>query len=340
MKIAFVAPPFGQTGGPEITTTQLVDALVEQGADVTFFAPGDWRTKAKLIPTIERSLWSMPDFNVQTVQERRNLIVASQVKILSYQDEFDIIQLNSQRYAYAVGSNLHVPCVLTLNNRINKKLHSFIKGTGIHTVSFTAKYQNEIGADFYSKRGIPLDYIKPRFLKGNGLLTVGRITDQKGIHLAIEISKKANKKLTIVGRIGDSDERKEYYKEKIKPHIDGEQIIHIEKMENSKVLDFMAGSEALLFPIIRPEAFGRVQLEALACGTPVIGTKVDPLPEILCDKKVAFLSDDVEEMAWAASNTQLFDRLACREFVEKNRDIRKEAQGYMKIYENILEKSV
>lgn len=55
LKIAIISAPFGQTGGPELTTVQLADALVDLGVDVTLFAPADFITKAKLIPTMEKA---------------------------------------------------------------------------------------------------------------------------------------------------------------------------------------------------------------------------------------------------------------------------------------------
>ena len=38
--------------------------------------------------------------------------------------------------------------------------------------------------------------------------------------------------------------------------------------------EFLGGAEALLFPIDWPEPFGLVMIEAMACGTPVIGYRL------------------------------------------------------------------
>lgn len=103
MKIAIVAPSFGQIGGPEIFTQNLANELSKKGIDVVLFAPGDWQTLIKHIPTIEKSLWNMKNFKKQSKKERVDLRITSQIKVLDYEKEFDLIHLNSQKYACMVA---------------------------------------------------------------------------------------------------------------------------------------------------------------------------------------------------------------------------------------------
>ena len=206
IKIAMIAPSFGDTGGPEVATQNLADALFEAGADVTLFAPADWKTHLKHIATIKKSLWNMKGFTEQDEFTRQNYIIASQTKILSYQNDFDIIHLNSQKYAYAIAANLKKPCVLSFHNKIMPWQYNLLKETGTYLVSHTkAQKENyKLSATIYC--GLPIKKIKPSFDKGDYLIAIGRLTDQKGIDLAIKIAKKARKKLLIFGRIGNSKE--------------------------------------------------------------------------------------------------------------------------------------
>lgn len=339
MKVAIICPSFGQTGGPELTTTQLADALTEKGVDVSLFAPNNFITKARLIPTLEHDLWNRGDLQDMTEYEKKNLFIASQVKILSQQDTYDLIHISSQKYAYAVASNLHKPCALTLHNRMKTRDYALLKKTGVYTIALTKKYKGEIDASAAIYPGLPLETITPSYEAGSGLITIGRITDQKGIHLSIEIARKAKKKLLIVGRIGKSEERVEYFNKKVLPFIDNDLIRFRESVNYDELLPLIAKSEALLFPIIRPETFGRVAAEALACGTPVIGTTTEPLPEILSDKRVSTLSDDVDTLVNAARHIEQFDRELCRKYVEEKFDIRKTAEKHIQLYERVLQKS-
>lgn len=339
MKIAIVATSFGQTGGPELSAIQLADALVENGVDVTLFAPGDFQTKAKLVPTLPKGLWAREDFEQQTIQERRNLLISAQMKILLSQDNFDLVHLTSPLYAYAVASHLHVPCTMDLTNKLKERDLTLIKSANVFTIAFTEKYREFVKADVTIHLGVPTTNITPSFVKGSGLITVNRITEQKGIPTAIKIALAVNKKLTIIGRVGHSPERQKYYLTAIKPFVDGKNVIHIERLPNDEVLNLIAHSEALLFPILRPETFGRVSIEALACGTPVIGTTVDPLPEILPSSHISFLSDNIDELITAAQNTGQFDRRACRQFAEDHYDTKKMVAKYSAFFKSIILRS-
>src|SRR5215467_4362430 len=62
MRIAQVAPlyesvPPKRYGGTERVVSWLTEELVRQGHEVTLFASGDSRTKARLVPACPRALW-------------------------------------------------------------------------------------------------------------------------------------------------------------------------------------------------------------------------------------------------------------------------------------------
>ena len=92
-----VAPLFGDTGGPEVVVQNLTNALLKKGVNVTLFAPADWKTKAKHIPTLQKSLWKMEDFKNLTQIMIRNYIAAAHAKVLNHQNEFDGIVVPGAR---------------------------------------------------------------------------------------------------------------------------------------------------------------------------------------------------------------------------------------------------
>lgn len=340
IRVAVVAPPFGDTGGPEVVVQNLTDALVERGdVDVTLFAPADWKTKAKHIPTLEKSLWNMKDFKNQTTAVRSNLIISSQVKILSYQDGFDIVHLHSQKNAYAVAKNLKIPCVLSFHNKITRSVFNQIKETDTITVSLSKTQKKDFSTSSSVWNGVPVKKKGYCLEKGKYLISVGRLTDQKGIDVAIKIAKKTNKKLLIFGRIGNSKERQTYFNKKIKPFLDGKRIIYKGEVANEKIYNYLKNAEALLFPIRRPEVFGMVAAESLASGTPVIGTKIDPLPKIISqNKKIGFLSNNIQELVKSVKNIEQFDRQECRKYAEKYFDSSIMADKYVTLYKKTIRK--
>lgn len=333
IKVAIVAPPFGEIGGPEVVAKNLAEALQEEGIDVTLFAPGDWKTRVKHVPTLKKSIWNMASSEKGNVEKLR---IDNQMEVVGHADKFDIIHFHCQRYSPLAAEKINKPCVLTFHNNFSKEAVLMAKKAKLHLVAISHAQNKENLADVVIYNGIPIKDIKSSYDEGKYLLFLGRLTDQKGVDKAIQIAKKAEKKLYILGRIGNTKERKEYFEEKIKPFIDGKQIYYPGTVDHDKVYEYCAGAQALLFPIRRPEAFGLVAIEALACGTPVIGTRVAPLPEILKDDQVAFLSDDVDELVEAAKNSSLFDRKACREYAKKNFDSSVMARKYIEFYKKLL----
>ena len=56
----------------------------------------------------------------------------------------------------------------------------------------------------------------------------------------------------------------------------------------------LGDAAALLFPIDWPEPFGLVQIEAMACGTPVIAFRRGAVPEIIEPGVTGFIVDSVD----------------------------------------------
>lgn len=335
-KIAIVAPPFGQSGGPEVVTQNLAEALTKLGHDVTLFAPGDWKTNVRHIPTLDKSIWNM---NSDEKEELLDLRVKSQTAVVEYSQNFDLIHFNSQRYAYIAAKEINKPCVISFHNKIKDEVFLNCKEAGMHAVALSQSQKNGFDTSAVIHNGVPVKDIKFSDKKGGDyLIFVGRLSDQKGIDRAIQIALKAKRKLLIFGRIGNTQERKDFFKKEIEPYLDNENIIYKGEVSHEEIFEYLRNASALLFPIRRPEVCPMVVAESLACGTPVIGTKVAPLPEILSDKRAAFLSDDEDELVSALQNIETFNRSECRKYAEENFDSLVMAKKYLELYKKILNK--
>lgn len=334
LKIAIVAPPFGENGGPEVVSKNLAEALQKEGVEVTLFAPGDWHTTVKHVATLEKSIWNMSSIEKRGKIEQ--LRIDSQMKVIEYADEFDLIHFNCQRYAPFAVKHINKPYVVTLHNNYSKEKTEELRKLGLYTVAVSHAQNKKAFADAVIGNGLPVSQISASFEKGKYLIFLGRLTDQKGVDTAIKIALKSGEKLYIFGRIGNTKERKEYFKEKIKPFIDDKQIFYFGNVSHEEIYQYCSQAKALLFPIRRAESFGLVVIEALSCGTPIIGTCTDPLTEILKDRKVSLLSDNFDELVVAAKNTEIFDRRACRKYAKENFDSIVMAKKYLNLYEKIV----
>lgn len=343
LKIAMIAPSFGDIGGPEVVTQNLTNALIEKGLDVTLFAPGDWKTKAKHISTLPKSLWNMKDFKDQTEYERRNLILLSQLSVLKHQQDFDILHIQSQRYAYAVAELSEKPCVLTIHNNIAVRDFNQIKKAGVYPVALSEEHGRALKTSAIISNGIETKKIRFSFAKGDYLITIGRLAEAKGIDRAIKIAERANKKLLIFGRIGNSPERQAYFNTKIKPALNNK-IIYMGEASQKDIFRYMKKAEALLFPITPPgrdhlRVVPLVVMEALACGTPIIGAPISSIPKEIKSPGVSCLSNDLDVLTQAAKATGRFNRKKCRELAEKYFDSSVMAKKYIELYQKILLKS-
>jgi len=98
-------------------------------------------------------------------------------------------------------------------------------------------------------------------------------------------------------------------------------------------------ADYFVLPTEKLEGFGLVILEAMACGTPVLGTPVGAIPEIIgpFDKRLIFngtnWKDIKEKMEDIIERPDLyfFDPKACRKFVEENYSWKKVADDFEEV---------
>jgi len=127
------------------------------------------------------------------------------------------------------------------------------------------------------------------------LLTVGRLTEQKGIKYLLFSMKDVLRyfpktKLVI---IGDGIERENLERLTKKLNLENN-IIFTGKIPNEKLPDYYASADIFVSPSIIDsigwgEGMGIVFLESIAAGTPVIGSNVGGIPDIIKNNKTGLL---------------------------------------------------
>ncbi len=92
---------------------------------------------------------------------------------------------------------------------------------------------------------------------------------------------------------------------------------------------------ALLFPIDWPEPFGLVMIEAMACGTPVIGWRCGSVPEVVTDGVSGFVVDSIEQAVDTVGRVQWLSRRDCRRVFEERFDPARMARDYLHVYRRL-----
>lgn len=141
------------------------------------------------------------------------------------------------------------------------------------------------------------------------LAFLGRLSPEKGPHLAIEIAKRSGWRLKMAGKVDVVD--RDYFEQEIKPHIDGKQIEYLGEANHAQKCELMSGAVATLFPITWREPFGLVMIESMATGTPVIAMELGSAPEVIVHGHTGFLCRTVDECIAAIDKVPQLNRFAC-----------------------------
>jgi glycosyltransferase involved in cell wall biosynthesis len=342
MKIAQIAPlwervPPPAYGGIELVAALLTEELVRRGHEVTLFASGDSTTQAKLESIHPHPLRLDPSIKEAGVYEMLHLSHAYEKA-----DEFDIVHSHMGYVALPYAKMVKTPTVHTLHGIFtpdNEKMFSYAKKEPYVSIS-DAQQKKELGLNYVTTVYNGIDFTTHQFHlepdRSPYLAFLGRISPEKGTHLAIEIAKKSGWQLRMAGKVDVVDV--EYFEQEIKPHIDGEQIIYLGEANHTQKNRLLGGAVATLFPITWREPFGLVMIESMAAGTPVIATKLGSTPEIIVDGKTGFLCNEMSEFISAIDKAAKLDRYAIRNDVTHRFGVKQMVDGYEAVYRQLLAK--
>ncbi len=98
----------------------------------------------------------------------------------------------------------------------------------------------------------------------------------------------------------------------------------------------MGRAKAFLFPISWDEPFGLVIAEAMAAGTPVLGTPRGSLPELVEHGVTGFLAETDEELAGFVARIPGIDRAACRRRAEERFSAERMVGDYESLYRRLM----
>jgi glycosyltransferase involved in cell wall biosynthesis len=168
------------------------------------------------------------------------------------------------------------------------------------------------------------------------LVFLSRLEEIKGVHNAIAIALATGRRLIIAGNRVDSPGGRQYWKERIEPHVGRDGIEYVGPVNDAEKNVLLGRAAAMVVPIEWDEPFGIVFAESLACGTPVISTPRGSVTEIIQHGKHGFIVNSVEEGLQAVTQLGTLARRACREHVECNFALPVVAQRYLELYDELV----
>jgi glycosyltransferase involved in cell wall biosynthesis len=342
LRIAVVAPPWFAVpptgyGGIEWVVSLLADGLVDAGHDVTLFASGDSRTRAKLAAIFPEA----PSRQIgRTFWELRHAL-----SCFERADEFDVINDHTGMLGATLGATVTTPVVHTVHGpltgdpgQIYEQISRVAPNVGLISISMN---QRKPKPDLNWVANCPnaLDFsvypVMPH--RGEYLLFLGRMSPDKGAHRAVAVARETGLPLKLAGKMQEPKER-EYFHELVEPHlVNG--IEYMGEVTHGEKVELLQHARATLFPIEWEEPFGLVMIESMACGTPVIATRRGAVPEVIEDGRSGIIVDDYREMAGALERVDELEPLELRRYVEEEFSPQRMVRNYVAAYETAISRA-
>jgi glycosyltransferase involved in cell wall biosynthesis len=341
LRIAQIAPLYERIppklyGGTERVVSYITEELVRRGHQVTLFASGDSLTAAQLVPGCPHSL---------RLAGKPEIGAFLQLPMLSdiYEgaaSRFDVIHSHIDYWSFPFARLTKVPTVATMHGRLDvEELHPvYARYRDIPLVSISHAQRDPLPLMNWVEtvyHGVPRDPLRFNPGPGKYLAFLGRISPEKRPDIAIEVARRAGIPFKIAAKVDVVD--RDYFEAVIKPLLSPPDIEYIGEISDSEKSEFLGNALAFMFTIDWPEPFGLAMIEALACGTPVIGRPCGSVPEVIRPGVTGFIAKTIDEMVGAIARIDKLSRARCREEFENRFTAEIMVERYERIYQQLIE---
>ena len=222
-----------------------------------------------------------------------------------------------QRIMKANPSHGYLQCIS--NNQISK-----VKITDPQKAFVT---YNCVDTEFFKRENVE---------KENFLLYLGRLNYDKGIDIAVRLSRESGVPLKIAGPVRPNEiDALKLFQERVEPFL-SEHIEYLGSVNDFEKRTLLSKAKALIVPNRWDEPFGIMNAEALACGTPIIATNKGSLKEIILNEETGILCDDYGQLLEAIKNVDYLSEKSCRADALKRFSLKTYINQTEEIYNKIL----
>ena len=332
MDIAIIAPPWLPVpapayGGTEAVLDELARGLQAAGHEVLLICHPQSQCpvpKASVIPAEDTVRMGRASIELEHVIGAYELV-----------KDCDVVHDNTLAGPIYSARYLHLPVVTTNHNPFSRTYNA-VFGASVPRVALVAISQSHASSTHLPvaavvHHGINVDDYPFGAGDGGYVALLGRMTENKGVHRAIAVARAAGMPLKIAAKMREPHERA-YFEKFVEPHL-GDDVIFLGEVDADGKRELLASAAALLNPISWREPFGMVMLEAMACGTPVVGCPQGAAPEIVEHNLTGYLGDTDGELITGLLSLDRIDRRTCREHVRRRFSVERMVDGYVQVYE-------
>lgn len=307
----------------------LCDELVERGHEVTLFATGDSETSAEL-----RSLWDVGYELDDAIWDWQFAEFSNACHAYSQAREFDVIHCHSYYYGLPCTPFAEIPNVHTHHVEMDPQVMGIYRRMGGVHIVVVSRYQAR-AFNGYSRlelipHGIETDLFPFQEKAQDYLLFLGRTIEDKGPREAIQVARSARMPLILAGP------REEGFDERIAPLLDGDDVTYVGRVDPPERDRLLAGAAALLYPLLYPEPFGLVPIEAMTCGTPVVGVEIGAVPELVEPGVTGYLAPSWDQLAPLVPRALELDRAAIMAHARERFDYRRMVDQHEALYRRLV----
>lgn len=300
-----IAEPF--MGGMEAHAWHLVTGLQARGHAVVLFAAGDSDPRFAIDPVLAEHYekvfpWAEHRSSAPLIAHVDAGFAAAGDRIAA--GGFDVVHNNSlHRFPLRWPGTGGVPTVTSLHVPPFDALHWFVKdsATPAHRLTVTSASQlkawwpGEVPAEVSVLHNGIDPAAWPYRDRGDGSAAwCGRITPNKGTHLAVQAARRGGLPLTLYGTIEEPD----YWRDVVAPLL-GDGIRYGGHLGSADLAEALGQASVFLFTPCWDEPFGLVAVEAMACGLPVASFDMGAAREVIAEAGAFAAGQDAVALARA-----------------------------------------
>ncbi|MGE5322274.1 MAG: glycosyltransferase, partial [Actinomycetota bacterium] len=185
--------------------------------------------------------------------------------------------------------------------------------------------------------GVPLNHFEANYAKRQGLLWLGRICEEKGPHLALDIASRSGWPIVMAGQVYPFSYHRQFFAREIEPRLRRNPNARwIDSPSAPLKCELLRSAAALLITSLVDETSSLVAMEAAACGTPVIAFRRGALPEVVKDGVTGFVVEGVSEALKALERLHTISPGECHANAFRYFTAGAMADGYERLYARLL----
>lgn len=347
MRVALVAPLVSPVsdpplGGAQALLADLAQGLRQRGHEITLYARAGSTVEGVSLRAVPVEIDPIAPYRVGGNLYDEQAFRAYEYlfrQVSRHEAEHDIVHchafdapafsLASARLRLPVIHTLHLPATDALVNEAIDAVMGGRSPPALTTVSRACALGYARHGVSVVRNGVPVERIPFGAEHDEFLLCVGRISPEKGQHVAIRVARRLRRRLILVG--GCYDER--YFAEQVAPQL-APDVVYLGVRPRAEVWRLMGRAAALLAPLQWDEPFGLMLAESMTAGTPVAAYARGAAPELIVPGVGGALAAPGDEAALceAASQATQIDRVACRRLALGCFSVERMLDGYEEIY--------